>query len=66
MDKSLGTLLHFWAFSNSHRPNPSPHPTNNVGNMYPWMASIRPLQPLAMKLVQRRQSDDQRHKWRQH
>ena len=22
MDKSLGTLLHFWAFSNSHRPNP--------------------------------------------
>ena len=23
------------AFSNSHRPNPSPHPTNNVGRVYP-------------------------------
>ena len=35
MDKSLGTLLHFWVFSNSHRSNPSPHTTNNVGCMYP-------------------------------
>ena len=35
MDKSLGTLLHFWAFSNSYRPKPSPHPTNNVGRVYP-------------------------------
>ena len=34
MDKSLGTLLHFWVFSNSHRSNPSPHTTNNVGCMY--------------------------------
>ena len=33
MDKSLGTLFHFWSvkFCNSHEPNPSPHPTNNVG-----------------------------------
>ena len=35
MDKSPGTLLHFWVFSNSHRSNPSPHTTNNVGCMYP-------------------------------
>ena len=28
MDKSLG-------FSNSHRFNPSPHLTNNVGRVYP-------------------------------
>ena len=35
MDKSLATLLHFWAFSNSHRPNPSLHSTNNVGHVYP-------------------------------
>ena len=31
-------LRHFCisrAFSNSHRPNPSPHPTNNVGRVYP-------------------------------
>ena len=27
--------LHFWAFSNSHRSNLSPHPTNNVGRVYP-------------------------------
>ena len=27
--------LHLWAFSNSHGPNPSPHPTNNVGRVYP-------------------------------
>ena len=33
--KVLGHLLHFWAFSNSPRPNPSPHPTNNVGCMHP-------------------------------
>ena len=24
-----------WAFSNSHKSNPSPHPTNNVGRLYP-------------------------------
>ena len=35
MDRSLGTLLHFWEFSNSQRLNPSPHPTNNVGRVYP-------------------------------
>ena len=35
MDKSLGTLLHFWVFCNSHRSNPSPYTTNNVGCMYP-------------------------------
>ena len=35
MDKSLGTRLHFWVFSNSHRSNPSSHATNNVGCMYP-------------------------------
>ena len=35
MDKSLGTLLHFWVFSNSHRSNPSSHTTNNFGCMYP-------------------------------
>ena len=30
-------LRHFCiseAFSNSHRPNPSPHPTNNIGRVY--------------------------------
>ena len=36
MDQSFETLLHFWAFSNSYGPNvPSPHPTNNVGRVYP-------------------------------
>ena len=35
MDKSVGTLLHFWAFSNSPWPNPSPYPANNVGRVYP-------------------------------
>ena len=35
IDKSLGTLLHFWAFSNSHITNPFLHPTNNVGLIYP-------------------------------
>ena len=34
MDKSLGTLLRSGAFSNSHRSNPSPQPTNNVGRVY--------------------------------
>ena len=34
MNKSLGVLLHFWAFCYSHKPNPSPHPTNNVGRVY--------------------------------
>ena len=27
--------LHFWGVSNSHRSNPFPHPTNNVGRVYP-------------------------------
>ena len=27
--------LHSWAFSNSHRPKPSPYPTKNVGRVYP-------------------------------
>ena len=35
MDQSFGTLLHFWAFSDSHRPKPSPHPINNVARVYP-------------------------------
>ena len=35
MDKSLGIRLHSGAFSNSHRSNPSPHPTNNLGRVYP-------------------------------
>ena len=35
MDKSLGTLLRFGTFSSSHRSNPSLHPTNNVGRVYP-------------------------------
>ena len=34
MDKSLGTLQYFWAFSKSHRPNPSLHSTNNVRRAY--------------------------------
>ena len=34
MDKSLGTLLDFLAFSSSHRTNPFPHPTSNVGRVY--------------------------------
>ena len=32
--KVLGHL-HFWAFSNSHRPKLSPHPQNNVGRVHP-------------------------------
>ena len=35
MDKSLGTLCISGAFSNSHRSNPSPHPTINAGRVYP-------------------------------
>ena len=35
MDKSFGTLCISGAFSNSHRSNPSPHPTINVGRVYP-------------------------------
>ena len=27
------------AFSNSHRSNPSPHPTSNVGRVYPEFGS---------------------------
>ena len=30
--KSLGTLSRLWGVS--HRSNPSPHPTNNVGRVY--------------------------------
>ena len=33
--KVLGHFCISGAFSNSHRSNPSPHPTNNVGRMYP-------------------------------
>ena len=33
--KVLGHFCVSGAFSNSHRPNPSPHPTNNVGRVYP-------------------------------
>ena len=33
--KVLGHFCVSGAFSNSHRSNPSPHPTNNVGRMYP-------------------------------
>ena len=35
MDKSLGHFCVSGSFSNSHRSNPSPHPTNNVGGVYP-------------------------------
>ena len=35
MDKSLGTLLHFWDIFQLTWVQPSPHPTNNVGCMYP-------------------------------
>ena len=31
----LGHFCIFGAFSSSHRPNPSPHPTNKVESMYP-------------------------------
>ena len=33
--KVLGHFCISGAFSNSHRSNPSPHPTNNVGRVYP-------------------------------
>ena len=33
--KVLGYFCISGAFSNSDRPNPSPHPTNNVGRVYP-------------------------------
>ena len=33
--KVFGHLCVSGAFSNSHRSNPSPHPTNNVGRVYP-------------------------------
>ena len=35
MVKNLGALFISGAFSNSHKPNPSLHPTNNVGLLYP-------------------------------
>ena len=33
--KVLGHFCVSGAFSNSHRSNPSPHPANNVGRVYP-------------------------------
>ena len=33
--KVLGHFCISGAFTNSHRSNPSPHPTNNVGRVYP-------------------------------
>ena len=33
--KVLGHFCVSGAFSNSHRSNTSPHPTNNVGRVYP-------------------------------
>ena len=33
--KVLGHFCYSGAFSNSHRFNPTPHPTNNVGHVYP-------------------------------
>ena len=33
--KVLGYFCVSGAFSDSHRSNPSPHPTNNVGRVYP-------------------------------
>ena len=35
MDKSLGTLLHFGGVFKFTWVQPSPHPTNNVGRVYP-------------------------------
>ena len=35
MDKSLGTLLSFWGVFQFTQVHPSPHPTNNVGRVYP-------------------------------
>ena len=34
MDKVLGHFCFARAFSNSHRSNPSLHPTNNFGRVY--------------------------------
>ena len=35
-----------WVFSNSHMPNPSPHPTNNIGCLYPeFFPSFFPFSP---------------------
>ena len=34
MDKVLG-YLHFWGIFQFIRVQPSPHPTNNVGRVYP-------------------------------
>ena len=39
MDKSLGILLHFWGVFQFTQAQPSPHPTNNVGRMYPELFS---------------------------
>ena len=33
--KLFGHFCISWAFSNSCMPNPSPHPINNVGHVYP-------------------------------
>ena len=38
--KVLGHFCISGAFSNSHRSNPSPHPTNNVGRVYPEFVSM--------------------------
>ena len=35
MDKSLGTLLRFWGVFQFTQVQPSPHPTYNVGRVYP-------------------------------
>ena len=35
MVKNRGALFIFGAFSNSHKPNLSPQPTNNAGLVYP-------------------------------
>ena len=35
MDKSLGTLLRFWGVFQFTQVQPLPHPTNNVGRVYP-------------------------------
>ena len=35
MDKSLGTLLHFWGIFQFTQAHTSPHPTNNDRQVYP-------------------------------
>ena len=35
MDKSLGTLLHFWRVFQFTQAQPLPSPTNNVGHVHP-------------------------------